>query len=90
MIVDGSALFIPHGSGAEKLLTLPRPISAIQLIQKEDGTTKLGLLSQLSAGTEVRLCGDGFNERTIKVRAHGLCYFVFRQDVLPQALNGAN
>ena len=79
--MDQSALFIPEGGGGTPV-TLLRPVSAIQLVKKEDGSVKLGLLAQLSAGTSVVPCGKGFNERTVKVRAQDNSYFfVFREDV---------
>ncbi len=73
--------FIPTKDIRGERIPLSRRISAIQLIQKEDGRAKLGLLSQLGPGTTLERCGDGFNERTVKVRANGQCYFVFRQDL---------
>lgn len=81
MDVDKSALFIPDEGLGGSPVVLARNISAIQLVKKEDGGAKLGFLVQLAAGTKVLLCGDGFNERTVKIRAEGNCYFVFRQDV---------
>ena len=79
--MDQSALFIPEDSSGGTPVTLLRPVSAIQLVKKKDGTVKLGMLGQLGPGTKVVPCGKGFNERTIKVRAEGNHYFVFRQDV---------
>lgn len=80
--MDQSALFIPEDGGSGTPVTLPRPVSAIELVKKKDGSVKLGLLAQLGAGTNVVLCGKGFNERTVKVRAQGNHYFfVFREDV---------
>jgi hypothetical protein len=90
MTVNGSALFIPSETNMEQRVLLNRPVCAIQLIQRDDGTAKLGLLSQLGAGTEVKICGNGFNERTVKVRAHGSCYFVFRHDVMPDDASASN
>jgi hypothetical protein len=83
MNVNESALFIPTDRSAIcGPVTLSRCISAIQLVRKQDGGAKLGPLAQLGAGTIVELCGDGFNERTKKVRANGQSYFfVFREDL---------
>ena len=79
--MDNSAFFIPDTTVGGETIALSKPISAIQLLRKENGGAKLGLLSQLGPGTRVERCGDGFNERTAKVRANGQCYFVFRQDI---------
>jgi hypothetical protein len=62
-------------------IALQKPISAIQVFQNEDGTSRLGLLSKLGPGTALERCGDGFNERTVKVRVDGYCYFVFLQEL---------
>lgn len=70
--------------GIEKI-TLFRPISAIQLVHDESGQEKMGLLSQLGPGVTVERCGPGFSQGTVKVRAHGRCYFVFLQDLESQA-----
>jgi hypothetical protein len=87
--MDQSALFIPEQTIGGTNVTLVRPVSAIQLVKKEDGSVKLGLLAQLGPGTNVVLCGKGFNERTVKVRAQDDRYFfVFREDVpCPEAWN---
>jgi hypothetical protein len=80
--MDYTVLSIPdEGTIRGVAVTLPHPVSAIQLVKNETGVVKLGFVTQLCQGTEVVLCGKGFNERTVKVLAHGCCYFVFRQDI---------
>ncbi|HEX7359749.1 MAG TPA: hypothetical protein VF283_04590 [Bryobacteraceae bacterium] len=69
----------------EKLYELPRNISAIQSISDLDGQTRLGMILQLPEGAEVRVCGPGFNERTVKVEWEGGFYYIFREDVEPEA-----
>ena len=86
MDVNSDAFFIPEEREGERVITLARSIIAIQLIKEEDGTAKLGLLAQLGPGTKVCYCGGGFNDRTVKVRADGGCYFVFSQDLETQSL----
>jgi len=82
--MNTEALFIPdaHVSGCK--ISLSKPISAIQLVRKENGRVKLGPLRQLRPGTTLERCGDGFNERTAKVRVDGQCYFAFLQDIESQ------
>jgi len=63
---------------------LSRSISAVQLVRKANVGAKLGSLLQLTRGTLVECCGDGFNDRTIKIRANGAYYFVFLQDIVAQ------
>jgi hypothetical protein len=42
---------------------------------------------QLPRGATLEVCGDGFNERTVKVRTNNRYYFVFRQDIeAPRAM----
>ena len=70
-------------------LMLERPICAIQLMYTETGEQRLGLLAQLASGTTAEICGPGFNDRTVKVRAHGQSYFVFLQDIEAPEIFGA-
>ena len=63
--------------------TLPHNISAIQSLPEADGGVRLGTILQLPEGTQVRVCGDGFNERTVKVIWEGTYYFVFWEDLEP-------
>jgi hypothetical protein len=68
----------------QKLYTLTRNTSAIQAISDLDGNTRLGMILQLPEGAEVRTCGEGFNERTIKVCWEGGFYYVFVDDIEPE------
>ena len=63
--------------------TLSRNISAIQALPETEGRTRMGTILQLPEGTQVRICGDGFNERTVKVTWEGAYYFVFLEDLEP-------
>jgi hypothetical protein len=67
--------------GEEENVLLSKHLSAIQVVQGDSDGHKLGGLTQLSAGTMLECCGDGFNERTVKVRVNGHYYIVFRQDL---------
>ncbi len=86
MMMNTDAFFIPDSHIGSERIRLSRSISAIQLVPKEGGGAKLGLVVQLGPGTMVERCGGGFNERTVKVRAHGQYYFIFLQDMESQAL----
>jgi hypothetical protein len=83
MTLNEAALFIPPGLTTTRgPVTLAKPILAIQLVPKNDGSATLGTLTQLVAGTVIEICGDGFNERTTKIRADGRAYFfVFQHDL---------
>lgn len=76
---------IPEPGICSGKMSLSKTISAIQLVRSEDGFPKLGLLTQLGSGVTVERCGEGFNERTLMVRASGQYYFVFLQDLEQQS-----
>lgn len=61
--------------------TLCRNISAIQVLLDPFGGTRMGTILQLPEGAQLRLIGDGFNERTVKVSWEGGNYFVFLEDL---------
>jgi hypothetical protein len=51
----------------------------------------MGTILQLPEGTQVRVCGDGFNERTVKVSWEGGgYYFLFFEDLEPERAFAAN
>ena len=83
--MNQEAFFISDEQMAGLAVRLSKTISAIQLQLKEDGSAKLGLLSQLGAGTRVTVCGEGFNDRTVKVRANDSWFYVFAQDLEAEA-----
>lgn len=66
---------------ASKLIKCPGRVSAVRLIPKPEGDMKLGGLIQIEAGTLLEICGEGYNERTVKVRAGKEFFCVFRQDI---------
>jgi hypothetical protein len=79
-LLNKDALEIPSPAFTERTATLSKRVAAVRLIQKQDGRCKLGGIAQLSPGP-VDLCGPGYNERTVKVRFNGQCYFVFKDDL---------
>lgn len=61
---------------------LSKNIAAIQVLASNAGEEpRLGMITQLPAGAELNSCGEGFNERTVRVRWAGGTYFVFLQDL---------
>lgn len=52
----------------------------------KDGFCKLGLLTQITPHFPIEVCGEGFNEKTIRVRVQGQFYFVFREDLRAHAV----
>jgi hypothetical protein len=79
---DPDSLSIRDDARNGEMVSLARAVSAIQIVRREDGSERLGLLSQLAAGTCVEICGGGFNERTLKVCLRDqYYYFVFLEDL---------
>ena len=73
---------LPHPIFREQAYTLPRSVSAIQILPTEDGErTRLGLITQLPEGAEIEIGGPGFSDRTVRVRCGGASYFVFLDDL---------
>ena len=61
--------------------TLCKRIAAIRLARVDGRRGKLGEIVQLPPGTRLDYCGDGYNERTVKVHYGGEFYFIFLQDL---------
>jgi hypothetical protein len=81
-LINTSAISIPVSISVERIITLAKPIMGVELVCNErQRTIKLGPLSELTSGSTLDVCGEGFNERTIKVRCNGFFYFVLRHDV---------
>lgn len=80
-MVNPEALFAPKSFALQRARVLPRRISAIQLSTGYGGAGRLGAITQLPQSAPLEVCGDGFNERTIKVRCQDSYYWVFRDDV---------
>jgi hypothetical protein len=66
----------------DRIFHLKKDIAAIQVLPCERGEEpKLGMIMQLPEGAQLRTCGAGFNERTVKVHWAEGTYFVFLQDL---------
>ena len=63
---------------------LAKNAPAIQIVPDENGRLRLGTLIRLPEGAEVEICGEGFDDRTAKVRCGGSTYYLFREDLQPQ------
>jgi hypothetical protein len=58
-----------------------KSIAAVQVTYNDDGSEGMGLLMQIPRESNFQVCGEGFNERTVKVNLKGFRYFVFREDI---------
>jgi hypothetical protein len=65
----------------EGTVVLPRCASAIPIAVRDDGDVEMGPIAMLPEGASLQICGDGFDELTVRVRWAGQAYFVFRQDL---------
>ena len=65
--------------------TLPKDTLAIGLASTTDGHPRLEPISKIPEGADVEYCGEGLNERMLKVRWQGKFYFVFSQDLRTQS-----
>ncbi len=75
-------LYIPESVHPLRSYRLSRRVAAIRLARTAHGHQgKLGEIVQLQPGTPLDCCGDGYNERTIKVHYAGDFYFIFLEDV---------
>jgi len=81
-MLSEKVLYVPESVHPLRSYTLSRRVAAIRLTRAAHGSKgKLGEIVQLQPGTRLDWCGDGYNERTIKVHYAGNFYFVFLQDV---------
>jgi hypothetical protein len=60
---------------------LKKDVSALEIVRREPTAEHFGVLAQIAKGSEIEICGKGFNERTYRVRFQGRLFFVFRQDL---------
>jgi hypothetical protein len=71
----------PEPAWIEGAITLKKDVSALEIVRRENVTGHFGVLAQISKGSELEICGTGFNERTFRVRFQDRLFFVFRQDL---------
>jgi hypothetical protein len=74
-----------------RVYCLSKNIAGIQVLPAVGvGEPRLGMITQLPQGAELELCGEGFNDRTIRVRWAEGFYFVFLQDLEIQRTKSAS
>lgn len=81
--MEPEVLASPTSIPFEETYTLGKSISAIQIMAAEDGSRRLGLITQLPEGAQIDIGGPGFNDRTVKIRCSGSSYFIFLDDLEP-------
>ena len=80
-MLSSKAQSVPQYYAPVEVRIVPARISAIPVLAADDGGRRLGTITQLPRGAELQISGEGFNDRTVKVRCHDSFYFVFRDDI---------
>lgn len=70
-------------SAVEQTFILSKTIAGFEVCDGTDESRRHGGISEIAAGTILKLCGHGFNEQAAKVAANGRHYFVFLRDIQP-------
>ena len=65
----------------QRPVVLHKYISVIAIETDEAGNAQYGLIEELPCGVEVRVVGDGFSDRTVRVQYNDRSYFAFLQDI---------
>ncbi len=73
---------LPESVLRQRTFTVSKEISALELRPDSSGSYSGGI-TPVPKGACLKVCGQGFNERTIQVRWDGRLCFVFLQDVEP-------
>jgi hypothetical protein len=71
---------------------LSSAVTGFEVFPDHLNSDRLGPVCELPIGAELEICGDGFNERTVRTRCGDGYYFVFWRDlalaVPPERLPG--
>ena len=73
--------YLPDALIPRRTQTPDCTISAIQVLGVLNGKPQLGAITQLPPRVVLEVCGEGFNDRTVKVRWDNSVFFVFRHDL---------
>lgn len=80
-MLNSEASLMPSFHASVEARIVPPRISAIPVLAADTGAKELGTITQLPRGAELHISGEGFNDRTVKVRCQDSFYFVFRDDI---------
>jgi hypothetical protein len=65
-----------------RTITLYKKTAALQVFPQENGHPRLGLFIDLTPGSQLEICGEGFTQKTVQVRVEGRYYYVLRNSIL--------
>jgi hypothetical protein len=68
---------------------LSKTISALRIVAAGESDPATGIFTQLSCNSVIRVCGVGFNDRTVKLQSGPSCYFVFKEDIAAAEITAA-
>ena len=64
-------------------VVLQKCVSAIPITLGRDGRSEMAPMAMLPEGAALHICGDGFDEMTVRAQWAGQAYYIFCQDLLP-------
>jgi hypothetical protein len=67
----------------EGTVVLQKCVSAIPITLGKNGKTEMAPIAMLPEGAALQICGDGFDEMTVRAQWAGQAYYVFCQDLRP-------
>ena len=68
-------------SAVEQTFILPKTIAGFEVSDGTDESRRHCGISEIAAGSVLKLCGHGFSKQATKVVANGRHYFVFLRDI---------
>jgi hypothetical protein len=69
------------GKWPSSMYMLSSAITAFEVFTNHLHVERLGPVCELPKGADLEICGDGFNERTVRMRCGDGQYFVYWRDL---------
>ena len=70
-------------NAVEQTFVLSKAIAGFEVSDEAEESRRHGAISEIAAGSILKLSGRGFSEQAAKVFANGRHYFVFLRDIQP-------
>ena len=64
-------------------VVLQKCVSAIPITLGRDGRSEMAPMAMLPEGAALQICGNGFDDMTVRAHWAGQTYYIFCQDLLP-------
>jgi hypothetical protein len=88
-VLSVNPLYLSDSVVPTRAYTLSDDITAMQILPLNDSGARLSPVSRLPRGARIQACGEGFDDRTLKVEYQGQYYFVFLDDLEPRKMTAA-